>query len=248
MEHLLEELVIHVTTFLPTSDKLCVLSTCRVLRLFKNKLLYTDLVWYYRVRHLSYRDRFTRVIVTSIINFSINVTEIQFADCFNEPIGKLPTNLISLTLGTNFNQPIVGSLPPNLLYLQFGHSFNRSIQGALPPKLISLRFGHAFNCPIAGYLPPNLRFLFLQEKFNRTIQLALPPNLVILRFFGNFKKPIVDPFPPNLIYLRIPCFYDYPIKKTFIPPSMKLLTIYDGYKYINDLKSFSRCMYRYQYS
>jgi hypothetical protein len=72
---------------------------------------------------------------------------------FNHPflLGTFPNSLLKLSLGNEYNQPILpGLLSSTRLHtLQFGHAFNQSVEGCLfPPTLRHLEFGKAFRFPV----------------------------------------------------------------------------------------------------
>ncbi|EFA79237.1 hypothetical protein PPL_07655 [Heterostelium album PN500] len=102
---------------------------------------------------------------TPFHNTSVNVTEINFGNEFNQilSIGVLPESLKSLVFGNEFNQilSVVGVLPKSLESLKFGNRFNQILSvGVLPESLESLVFGDEFNQILSvGVLPESLESL-----------------------------------------------------------------------------------------
>jgi hypothetical protein len=121
----------------------------------------------------------------------IHLKYLQFDHCFNQPLMKLPKNLIYLSLGHRFDQPIY-HLPHFLKYLKFDRDFNQQIN-KYPTRLTHLKFGESYNQSINN-LPRSLTHLEFGIKFNQKIDL-LSPNLICLKFpqrFTHFNNNLVD--------------------------------------------------------
>ncbi|EFA74701.1 hypothetical protein PPL_11670 [Heterostelium album PN500] len=111
---------------------------------------------------------------TPFHNTSVNVTEINFGNEFNQilSIGVLPESLKSLVFGNKFNQILsVGVLPESLQSLVFGYEFNQilSVVGVLPESLESLEFGNEFNqiLSVVDVLPESLKSLSMTNYIDR---------------------------------------------------------------------------------
>ncbi len=80
------------------------------------------------------------------------------------------TNLIQLTFGTYFNQPLTrGVLPSTLIKLTFGYCFNKPLKcGVFPSTLSQLTFGSNFNQPLTReVLPSTLNQLTFGYSFDQ---------------------------------------------------------------------------------
>ncbi|EFA77452.1 putative protein serine/threonine kinase [Heterostelium album PN500] len=120
---------------------------------------------------------------TPFHNTSVNVTEINFGNEFNQilSIGVLPESLESLKFGEEFNQILsVGVLPESLKSLVFGFKFNQilSVVGVLPKSLESLEFGYSFNqiLSVVGVLPKSLESLEFGYEFNQILSVDVLPE------------------------------------------------------------------------
>ena len=135
----------------------------------------------------------------------------------NLPCGKihgLPSSLFGLSLGYNFDQPIV--LPPNLKYLYMtlnGGIFNQPLH--LPDSLTSLRCSKCFNQPLV--LPSGLSTLIFGNDFNQ--KLELPSSLVKLRL-GHCWNQSFGSLPHSLRSLELGDQFNQPIS---LPPNLSLL-------------------------
>ncbi|EGC34626.1 hypothetical protein DICPUDRAFT_153149 [Dictyostelium purpureum] len=146
----------------------------------------------------------------------------------------LPISLTSLTLNSNFNQPVsngwLKSLK-NLTYLKFGYSFNQSIPNdALSINLKTLIFGSSFRKPIGGInLPNNLQELSLPEYYSLNNLTLFPPNLQTFKYgSGLFYDSSVylgsSDLPCGLTHLNCNEYSNY--KK--LPASLKTITFNCG--------------------
>lgn len=106
---------------------------------------------------------------------NLDKTNICFADCFNHPVNnKLPTILIKLVFGREFNQNI-DHLPQKLQYLSLGFNFNQPINN-LPHTLTFLsltgNFKHNFD-----FLPESLITLDIKRLINNIKINDLPSGI-----------------------------------------------------------------------
>ena len=111
--------------------------------------------------------------------------------------GVLPANLIQLTFGFDFNQPLaVGVLPANLTQLTFGELFNQPLAvGVLPANLTQLIFGEGFDQFLAGgVLPAGLTHLIFGGGFNQPLAVGVLPGLTKLTF-GPGRRVACEPDP-----------------------------------------------------
>ncbi|EFA77518.1 hypothetical protein PPL_12120 [Heterostelium album PN500] len=157
---------------------------------------------------------------TPFHNTSVNVTEINFGNEFNQilSIGVLPESLKSLVFGYKFNQILsVGVLPKSLLTLKLGCSFNQILPvGVLPESLKSLRFESAFNQILSvGVLPESLQSLVFGGEFNQILSVGvLPKSLLTLSLGYSFNQilSVVGVLPESLESLTMKR-YNHRIKR-----------------------------------
>jgi hypothetical protein len=131
------------------------------------------------------------------------ITHIKFNYYFNHQIHYLPSNLLYLELGSNFNTSI-DSFPPNLLYLKFGYRYDKPLHN-LPKNLVYLYLGYHYNHYIENY-PSTLKSIIFGDMFNQNIN-NLPYNLQYLTIGYHFDK-ITNILPNSLI--NISCKYKNP--------------------------------------
>lgn len=135
-----------------------------------------------------------------------NGCEYGNTDMFNSSVDNLPSNLISLNLGSKFNKPI-NNLPRKLQELKIGNMFNQSIDN-LPSTLESLHVGACFNQPVNN-LPINLKKLTLGMNFNKPID-NLNPNLRTLELGSNFNQ-LITKLPDSLQTIKFNSYYTQPL-------------------------------------
>ena len=154
------------------------------------------------------------------------ILKIVFGNNFNYIINQtnLPDSLEYLRFGGLFNQ-IVDDLPLSLTSLQFGSDFNQSVQN-LPPNLKILRFGTDFNQNIDN-LPCGLKIIFFGQKFNNSVD-SLPESLIWIKFSYEFNQS-VNNLPVNLLYVEFGCKFNQSICS--LPNSIKKLIFSNSSEY-----------------
>eukprot|EP01132_Coremiostelium_polycephalum_P013219 gene13219-16124_t len=177
----------------------------------------------------------TRLTLTSQTSFQFaswpvgfipeSVTHLEIDSGQPISLGVIPSSVIVLKFGTQFNHCIDDILPVGLWKLRFGRGFNSRI-GRLPPKLVKLSFGFSYNQPhlVDGTtpLPQTLESLKFGVSFNQKLSKnVLPHSLKELTFGRVFDQPI-EPgvLPPNLFSLVFGNLFNNPFS---IPSSSKSL-------------------------
>jgi len=148
------------------------------------------------------------------------------------------TNLISLTFGNGFDEPLrKNCLPINLTHLFFGRLFNRPIEcDVLPQSLKTIKFGYYFNQPVKNIcLPSSLMYLSFGNNFDQLIDNNFfPSSLLSLHFGWCFNQPITkNVLPINLKELYLGYRFQKPIIS--LPDFLEEIHIDNHYVYKNDL-------------
>lgn len=118
------------------------------------------------------------------------VKRIRFCNEFNDVVVNLPSHIIKLQFGNNFNhKSIVNFLPKNLKCLIFGNDFNQDLVKPLL-YLEYLIFGYSFNSMIC--FGDNLKYLKFGYKYNEVPRL-LPNSLKTLIFGNSFDRSLIIP-------------------------------------------------------
>jgi hypothetical protein len=151
-----------------------------------------------RLKSVSFNMYFNYLIDGLFINQKL-LTELDFSDSYNKPLGNSLNNLINLQklyFGRNFNQPLGNSLNNliNLQKLYFGRNFNQPLGNSLN-NLINLQklyFGRNFNQPLGNSLNnlTNLQKLYFGDNFNQPLGNSLNnlTNLQILYSKNEFTQ------------------------------------------------------------
>ncbi|EFA77461.1 FNIP repeat-containing protein [Heterostelium album PN500] len=175
---------------------------------------------------------------TPFHNTSVNVTEINFGNDFNQilSVGVLPKSLKSLVFGYSFNQilSVVGVLPESLESLEFRDEFNQILSvGVLPESLESLVFGDRFNQILSvGVLPESLESLVFGDRFNQKLSIVgvLPESLESLVFGNRFNQILsVGVLPKSLELLSFGNRFNQILSVDVLPESLKSLVFGDGF-------------------
>jgi hypothetical protein len=97
-----------------------------------------------------------------------NLTYLELAYPFDQPINNLPSSIETLKIGHTFNQPI-DNLPGSIKYLIFSEhgSFNQSVD-YLPSSIEKIEFNSDFNHPIDN-LGNKVKYLRFGEGFKHPI-------------------------------------------------------------------------------
>jgi hypothetical protein len=212
----MDDIYIHICSFLDDLSVLTFLSTNNHSNKLKNKVFYSGGVFINKINRLWYFDRFTNIITKKICRFPKNITYLTFGHDFNQPLLDIipssvtasairlgiPSNITHLTFGKRFNQSITGAIPASIIYLTFGYDFNQPILDAIPPNVTAstIRLGIPPNVTASAIrlgIPPNVTHLTFGDSFDQPILDALPSSITHLTFGSHFNQPILDAIPPN---------------------------------------------------
>lgn len=171
------------------------------------------------------------------VKFPTELREIHFGKCFNREIGGVvwPKGLEVLVFGEKFNQELVSPcaedgaplgrtypLPDRLKNLDLGYRFNWALnKSELPDGLEVLRLGQMFGYVSSVRWPSNLRQLHLECEVGLC---RLADGRIVEHHF-----PIA--LPPILESLKVQNYFDFPLTKFAIPPTLKVLDLGDGFNH-----------------
>ncbi|GAM26113.1 hypothetical protein SAMD00019534_092880 [Acytostelium subglobosum LB1] len=153
-----------------------------------------------------------------------SIVMLSFGDNFNDVIsaGCLPNRLTSLTFGQFYNQPlVVDALPSTLVYLEFGSWFNRSLEAFVETS---------YPLNVVRHNLPCLETLILGQSFSQDIFPGLlPPSLLTFKTGWSFSQELVPGFvPPNLHTLALGASYRHDIG-ALLPSSVTSLQYMGSY-------------------
>lgn len=153
----------------------------------------------------------------------VNVSSMNYVKC-------LPDSMISIRLGTLFNQDIntpIGSVfGRKLKYLVFGSSFNRPLYNVQLIRLHGVK-----RAMITFGMPKSMEYIEFGNDFNQYIVISGVSFLPKVRYikFGNlFNKPIIGAFREGLEILKFGLKFNQPFEEdgiNGIPSSLKHLDI-----------------------
>nr|QFG73740.1 MAG: FNIPrepeat containing protein [Megaviridae environmental sample] len=136
--------------------------------------------------------------------FPKSLLKLVMCDNFNHSLsGVLPENLVSLTMGCYFDQPLDG-LPNSLRELTLGSFYSRQLD-ILPP-LRYLKFNGYYNTPLVHKLPNTLTHLTMGCYFNRELIPFLPDSLTHL-IVGYYFNQDLTGLPNNLQHLTLGLYW-----------------------------------------
>lgn len=140
---------------------------------------------------------------------------------------KWPATLRTLSLGWRFDKPLLG-LPSTLLELKLGSNFNHQVEDVIwPPGLRILCFGRNFNRPVELVAwPAGLRMLIFGENFDQPVEgVVWPPALQHLVFGAAFNQPVERiVWGIGLETLTFGRCFDRPVHRLQWPSSLKELS------------------------
>src|SRR5579872_1085204 len=85
---LIDDVIIHITSFLDIPNKLNFLSTSKYLHLLKDKSYYDKCIQIHKIQDLWYFDRFTSVSIDSLkYKLPKSITHLEFLNDFNKNCG-----------------------------------------------------------------------------------------------------------------------------------------------------------------
>ena len=179
--------------------------------------------------------------------------EIKFKNSFNDQITEKLIDKFRLydkiIFGFSFNQELKNKIPSNIIYIQFGHNFNRSISNLMifgeqenileelvlgekfnqsvnnmSPNLKRISFGYDFNHPVEN-LPTNIEYIKFGHEFNQNID-YLPCALKYIIFGFKFNQSI-DNIPSSIIYIELGSEFNKSIN--YIHPNIKKMKLNKDY-------------------
>src|ERR1700733_718968 len=104
----MQDIIYEILIMSNNKNKINILNTHKKHKQNINRIFFTNAVLYCKIIHLSYYDRFTRVLIEDIKILSKFVTH--------------------LTFGWKFNQNIKDCIPNSVTHLIFGYRFNQNIK------------------------------------------------------------------------------------------------------------------------
>lgn len=155
-------------------------------------------------------------------SFPSFIVSLKFGNRFTRFVEQLPSSLLYLTFGDDFNQSVncIEYWPPKLTHLSFGRKFDQPVE-SLPSSLLSLTFGEYFNKPV-DHLSSSLLSLTFGDYFNKPVN-HLPSKLKALTF-GHYFNQSVDDLPLTVTHLILGCrHFNKPIDK--LPPNLTHLAL-----------------------
>lgn len=173
------------------------------------------------------KDEDKQVKVPSTI--SCNLRTLSLDPTFNFPINFINTQLTAIILTSQFNHPIDNLLPSSLLSLSLGDNFNQSINH-LPNKLERLFIGNKFNKSLDN-IPDTIEHLVIGWRaylFGKD-SIIWPSNIVFRNDVtdsngDNIKENSYDGKNPQY---RLGCDFNQPI--TRLPSGLKTLYISNNF-------------------
>lgn len=168
---------------------------------------------------------------------------------------ELPSELVRMTFGSNFNQPVIDiDWPEGLREITFGAKFSQSLAGARwPATLKQMTFGSAFDQPLqditwpeglvdvsfgTGFRqalegnrarwPRTLERVTLADYREDLTDLMWPSKILMLTISGSFDRSLdAVTFPDSLQELTLSCRFNRSIDDVVFPPGLKHLTFGD---------------------
>lgn len=127
-----------------------------------------------------------------------NTIYLEFGRFFNKPLGLLNKNLITLVTGDDFNQVLdlgLGQLPVKIKRITLGHDYNKPI--LFSKNITHLSFGNDFNQYIR--FPKRTKHFRTKDNFNTPIWLT--KNLTIMTVGNDFNQRIK--LPKGIVHLSL---------------------------------------------
>src|SRR5579872_2704116 len=135
LDILINDIIIKITTFLRTCDKVMFLSISKDLHFLKDKIYYDKKIRLRKICNLWYYDNFTNIIVGNTsykYKLPKSVNHLTFYWEFNKDVkGYIPNSITHLTLGDNFNRDIKGCIPNSVTHLNLGWEFDQDIKDCI---------------------------------------------------------------------------------------------------------------------
>ena len=187
---------------------------------------------------IKFKNSFNKNLDKNYIELFEKYHGIIFGFSFNHMINeKIPTNIIFLHFGHNFNQPINNMIYYNsdidsntdskMKEIIFGSHFNQSVDN-LPPNIKKITFGDNFNCEVKN-LPSSIEFIKFGYMFNKSVE-YLPCGLIYIEFGNNFNHKICD-LPTTIEEIKLGSNFEQEI--TLIPHKLKKIILFSNYYNLN---------------
>ncbi len=153
-----------------------------------------------RIPELPLLDKLSHLVFdhdfNQLIDLPKNLISLSFGFCFNQPINFLPHKLRHLTLGLLFHQ-LLPPLPPNLEIFFVSYKYTHPF--SIPPTITALRIQSSF--PTTA-LPTGITSLSIIIGPTDGPIAALPNTITRLQL-ASIRNSNCPPLPPNLIYFSI---------------------------------------------
>ncbi|EGC34257.1 hypothetical protein DICPUDRAFT_153570 [Dictyostelium purpureum] len=163
-----------------------------------------------------------------------SVHKLKLNNDFNRPfkMGELPSHLLTLDLGGDYDQPITTKTflnNPSLTKLKLSTHFKSTIQPFSLPPLKKLYLGFSYNNPQPFNIPQTLTYLDLGNEMNQPLHnfhMDTAASLKYLKLGSKFNQTIIPcSLPLQLILLELGTDFSQPIDTNWLPPNLKALII-----------------------
>src|SRR5579872_6900445 len=140
MNLLIDDMIVHIMTYLNNKSKIQFLSISKNLQQLKNKVQYNEKISLNKIRRLPYYNMFLNVIIQddNILNNNLcfklpnAITHLTLDISGTCNKDYIPVTITHLTFGDHFYQDINDCIPNSVTHLEFGISFNKYTKGCIP--------------------------------------------------------------------------------------------------------------------
>jgi hypothetical protein len=169
------------------------------------------------------------------------VKTVQFGRDFNASIDDIPDGIVSIDLYYRFQQPIT-KLPSNLINFKLGSGYQHQIN-CWPPNIKTVYL--CDNYHLIERLPPNLEKLIIDYSYTNQLLSPVPIMPLNLKFLG-FTSVHINQLdiglPPNLEVLQIERLYvnyiDEKLEEKQIPSTLTDIEVSKKLKFEIQSKEF----------
>ena len=195
LDILINDIILNITNFLNTYDKLMFLSITKNQHMLKDKICYEDKIVIGEILTLWYYDRFTNISI----------------ELFNR---KLPTLITHLTIGRNFKQDIIDCIPNSVTHLTFGDSFSQTIKDCvkIPKSVTHLTLDEYWKQHGKDFMPDSITHLTIKSIHNINIKNCMSNSITHLAIYGSFNKDIKGCIPNSVTHLTFGDEFDQDIE------------------------------------
>lgn len=219
----MDDIIIHMSNFLPSTDVINLLSSCKQFNKLKNKFLIEKQVNFSKIENLWYFDNFTNVIYYDLpIRYPVNIKKLVYFG--KEKLPRLddrlciPYGVTDLTLSNKveYNSEkqnhmkdskkttfivtwcdnLEYCIPRTITNLQFEMHFDQNM-ACIPNHITCLEFKYQFIQNIRSNIPNTISCLRIGFIFNDTIKNCIPVNVKQLCFIYVFQE--IENKPASLI-------------------------------------------------